>query len=148
MQILQFPDNSWGLTVLKDIFLRFIGLKGLEMVWKKSSLIWNFSPWFWLKNPCFSLISLTGKSLQNFPWIPWFPWSVGTLKFYSPNCSQLRACYPIPWLRKWDEQFWCHSPVANLMGFSIDFQFHASFCSSIMQSVTNWFQGKKLPMPH
>ena len=64
---------------LKKIFLRFIGLKGLKMVWKKSSLIWNFFPWFWLKNPCFSLISLTGKSLQKFPWIPWFPWSVGTL---------------------------------------------------------------------
>ena len=80
MQILQFPDSSWGLTVLKNIFLRFIGLKGLKMVWKKSSLIWNFFPWFWLKTPCFSLISLTGKSLQNFPWIPWFPWSVGTLK--------------------------------------------------------------------
>ena len=32
-------------------------------------------------NPCFSLISLTGKSLQNFPWIPWFPWSVGTLYY-------------------------------------------------------------------
>ena len=49
------------------------------MAWKKSSLIWNFFPWFWLKNPCFSLISLTGKSLQKFPWIPWFRWSVGTL---------------------------------------------------------------------
>ena len=46
------------------------------MVWKKSSLIWTFFPWFWLKTPGFSLISLTGKSLQNFPWIPW---SVGTL---------------------------------------------------------------------
>ena len=76
MQILQFPDSSWGLTVLKNIFLRFIGLNGLQMVWKKSSLIWNFFPWFWLKTPGFSLISLTGKSLQNFPWIPW---SVGTL---------------------------------------------------------------------
>ena len=53
MQILQFPDSSWGLTVLKNIFLRFIGLKGLKMVWKKSSLIWNFFPWFWLKNPFF-----------------------------------------------------------------------------------------------
>ena len=82
MQILQFPDSSWGLTVLKNIFLRFIGTKGLKMLWKKSSLIWNFFPWFWLKNPCFSLISLTGKSLQNFPWIPWFPWSVGILPLY------------------------------------------------------------------
>ena len=79
MQILQFPDSSWDLTVLKNIFLRFIGLKGLKMVWKKSSLIWNFFPWFWLKTH-FSLISLTGKSLQIFPWIPWFPWSVGTLQ--------------------------------------------------------------------
>ena len=85
MQILQFPYSSWGLTVLKNIFLRFIGLKGLKMVWKKSSLIWNFFPWFWLKN-LFSPISLTGKSLQNFPWIPWFPWSVGTLKNLS-HCT-------------------------------------------------------------
>ena len=76
MQILQFPENSWGLTVLKNISLRFTGLKGLKMVWEKSSLIWIF-PWYWLKTPCFPLISLTGKSLQNFPW---FPWSVGTLR--------------------------------------------------------------------
>ena len=33
---------------------------------------------FSLKTPV-SLISLTGKSLQNFPW---FPWPVGTLVFY------------------------------------------------------------------
>ena len=99
MQILQFPDSSWGLTVLKNIFLRFIGLKGLEMVWKKSSLIWNFFPWLWLKNPCFSLISLTGKSLQNFPWIPWFPWSVGTLStclapiHYLATCTTLSSVF-------------------------------------------------------
>ena len=90
MQILQFPDSSWGLTVLKNIFLGFIGLNGLKMVWKKSSLIWNFFPWFWLKTPSFSLISLTGKSLQNFPWIPWFPWSVGTLPF--PDTCWLQLC--------------------------------------------------------
>ena len=69
-QLVQFPDSSWDLTVLKNVFLRFLGLKGLKMVWGKSSLIWNIFPWFWLKIPFFTLISLTGKSLQNFPWIP------------------------------------------------------------------------------
>ena len=42
----------------------------------------NLFLWFWLRTPCFSLISLTGKSVQNFPWIPW---SVGTL-------TQIEAC--------------------------------------------------------
>ena len=82
MQILQFPDSSWGLTVLKNIFLRFIGLKGLKMFWEKKVPDLNFFPWFWLKIPCFSLISLTRKSLQNFPW---FPWSVGTLRYLMHN---------------------------------------------------------------
>ena len=72
MQILQFPDSSWGLTVLKNIFLRFIGLNGLKMVWKKSSDLKFFSlilaenPRFfpdfpdWKKSSKFSLNSLIG----------------------------------------------------------------------------------------
>ena len=72
---MQFPDNSWDLIVLKNIFLRFKGLKGLKMIWKKVPWSEIFFPDFGWKT-CFSLISLTGKSLQNFPW---FPWSVGTL---------------------------------------------------------------------
>ena len=32
------------------------------------------------ENPCFTLISLTGKNCQIFPW---FPWSVGTLNLFS-----------------------------------------------------------------
>ena len=76
MQILQFPDSSWGLTVLKNIFLRFIGLKGLKMVWKKSSLIWNFFPWFWLKNPVFPWFPWLEKVFKIFPEFPdrWEPW--------------------------------------------------------------------------
>ena len=62
---------------LKSFFS--LTLKGWKWFWKKSSLISKFFPWFWLKTPCFSLISLTGKSLQNFPCIPWFSWSVGAL---------------------------------------------------------------------
>ena len=61
---------------LKKHFPQIYRFKRFENGLEKSSLIWNFFPWFWLKNSCFSLISLTGKSLQNFPWIPW---SVGTL---------------------------------------------------------------------
>ena len=76
MQILQFPDGSWGLTVLKNIFLRFIDLKSLKMVWKKSSLIWNFFPWFWLKNPFFPDFPdwKVFKIFPEFPdrWEPWF----------------------------------------------------------------------------
>ena len=64
---------------LKKHFPQIYRSKRFENGLKKSSLIWNIFPWFWLINPCFSLISLTGKSLQKFPWIPWFPWSVGTL---------------------------------------------------------------------
>ena len=74
MQILLFPDSSWGLTVLKNIFLRFIDLKGLKMVWEKSSLIWIFFPDFgwkipvfpdfpdWKKSSKFSLNSLIGRN--------------------------------------------------------------------------------------
>ena len=56
---------SWQLlrfNVLKNIFLRFIGLKGLKMVWEKSSLIWNFFPWLWLKNLFFPDFSDWKKS--------------------------------------------------------------------------------------
>ena len=73
MQILQFPDSSWGLTVLKNIFLRFIGLNGLKMGWKKSSLIWNFFPWFWLKNPVFPWFPWLEKVFKIFPEFPDFP---------------------------------------------------------------------------
>ena len=64
---------------LKNIFLRFIGLKGLKMVWKKKFPDLKYFSLILAEKPCFSLISLTGKSLQKSPWIPWFPWSVGTL---------------------------------------------------------------------
>ena len=73
---------SWQLlrfNSLKKHFPQIYRFKRFKNGLEKSSLIWNFFPWFWLKNPCFPLISLTGNSLQNFPWIPWFPWSVGTL---------------------------------------------------------------------
>ena len=64
------------------------------MVLKKVPWFQIFSPWFWLKTPCFSLIFLTGKSLQKFPWIPRFPWSVGTLIYF----TQLTAsCCCILW---------------------------------------------------
>ena len=96
MQILQFPDSSWGLTVLKKIFFRFIGLKGLKMVWKKSSLIWNFFSLILAEKSLFSLISLTGKSLQNFPWIPWFPWLVGTLCWTKQH-------HPVSKISNWPE---------------------------------------------
>ena len=71
---------------IKNIFLR---LKGLKIIWKKSSLFWIF-PWFWLKSPCFSL---TGKSLQNFPWL------MGTLQW-----------------NVWE--FWTESNVATLIKIS------------------------------
>ena len=65
MQILQVPDSSWGLTVLKNIFLRFIGLKGLKMVWKKVPWFEIFFPDFGWKTPVF----------------PWFPWLEKSSKF-------------------------------------------------------------------
>ena len=74
---------SWQLlrfNSLKKHFPQIFGFKWFENGLRKGSLIWNFFPDFGWK-PRFSLISLTGKSLQNFPWIPWFPWSVGTLQF-------------------------------------------------------------------
>ena len=70
MQILQFPDSSWGLTVLKNIFLRFIGLKGLKWFGKKVPWFEIFFPDFgwkplffpdfpdWKKSSKFSLNSL------------------------------------------------------------------------------------------
>ena len=63
---------SWqllSLTVLKNIFLRFIGLKGLKMVWKKVPWFQIFFPDFgwktlffpdWKKSSKFSLNSLIG----------------------------------------------------------------------------------------
>ena len=78
---------SWQLlrfNSLKNIFLRFIGLKGLKMVWKKV-------PWF----EFFSLIlaenPLTGKGLQNFPW---FPCSVGTLTTGNTDPVTYSFIYP------------------------------------------------------
>ena len=66
---------SWHLLKKSFYSLKkhFPQIKRFENGLKKSSLIWNLFLWFWLKTPCFSLISVTGKSLQN------FPWSVGTL---------------------------------------------------------------------
>ena len=83
-------------------FFRLKGLKGWKWFWKKSSLISNFFPWFWLKTPCFSLISLTGKSLQIFPWIPSFSWSVGTLSrsiasVYFSTILRTDEEYQSPW---------------------------------------------------
>ena len=63
---MEFADSSWR-KVLKSEKKISPRLKGLKMVLKKSFPIWKFFPWFWLKTPYFSLISLTGKSLQNFP---------------------------------------------------------------------------------
>ena len=73
MEILQFPNSSWDLTVLKNIFLRFIGLKGLKMVWKKSSLIWNIFPDFGWKIPVFPWFPWLEKVFKNFPEFPDFP---------------------------------------------------------------------------
>ena len=105
------------------------------MVWEKSSLIWNFFPWFWLEIPCFSLISLTGKSLQNFPWIPWFPWSVGTLysvselwlrgilelhlSFVNPTDTQIRFTYKkidFKWkMSPWPKFSCCYAGVNEIL---------------------------------
>ena len=73
---------SWQLlrfNSLKKHFPQIYRFKRFETGLEKKFPNLKFFPWFWLKSPCFSLISLTGKSLQNFPWIPRFPWSVGTL---------------------------------------------------------------------
>ena len=79
MQILQFPDSSWGLTVLKNIFLRLIGLKGLKMFWKKSFLIWKFFPDFGWKPPFF----------------PWFPWLEKVFKIFSDFPDRWELCQNI-----------------------------------------------------
>ena len=79
MQILPQSAISWQLLKkrfysLKKIF--FLRLKGLEMVLKKSSLIWKFFHWFglnppplffpdfpdWKKSSKFSLISLIARN--------------------------------------------------------------------------------------
>ena len=75
-----------GFTVLKKPFPHIKRFKSLENGFWKKSLIWKFSPWFWLKFPCFPLISLTGKTFQKFPC---FPWLVGTLTFLSLGCAGL-----------------------------------------------------------
>ena len=72
MQILQFPDSSWGLTVLKNIFLRFIGLKGLKMVWKKVPWF-EFFPDFGWKTPVFPWFPWLEKVFKIFPEFPDFP---------------------------------------------------------------------------
>ena len=71
----------------------FLRLKVWKWFWKKFS-DFKFFPLILAENPHFSLISLTGKSLQKFPWIPLFPWSVGTLIHF----TQLTAsCCCILW---------------------------------------------------
>ena len=39
----------------------------------KISLIWNFFPWFWLKNTCFPWFPWLEKVFKNFPVFPDFP---------------------------------------------------------------------------
>ena len=70
---------SWQLLRFNSLKKHFPQIYRFKNGLEKKFPDLKFFPWFWLKNPCFSLISLTGKSLQNFPWIPWFPLSVGTL---------------------------------------------------------------------
>ena len=67
---------------LKKHFPQIYRFKRFENVLGKKVPDLKFFPWFWLKTPCFSLISLTRKSLQKFPW---FPWSVGTLRYLMHN---------------------------------------------------------------
>ena len=57
---------------LKKHFPQIFRSKRFENGLKKSSLIWNMFPWFWLKTPRFSL---TGKVFKNFPEFPdrWEP---------------------------------------------------------------------------
>ena len=73
---------SWQLlrfNSLKKHFPQIYRFKRFENGLEKKFPDLKFFPLILAENPCFSLISLTGKSLQIFPWIPWFPWSVGTL---------------------------------------------------------------------
>ena len=74
MQILQLPHSSLGLTVLKNIFFRFIDFKHLKMVWKKSSLIWIF-PLILAENPLFFPDFPDWKVFKIFPDFPdqWEP---------------------------------------------------------------------------
>ena len=73
-------------------------------------------PWFEIfslilaENPCFSLISLTGKSLQIFPWIPWFPWSVGTLYIVCERLSVMQWQAPVGLICVRKSQFTLFSP--------------------------------------
>ena len=70
---------SWQLlrfNSLKNIFLRFIGLKGLKMVWKKKFPDLKFFPLILAEKPVFPWFPWLEKIFKNFPWIPW---SVGTL---------------------------------------------------------------------
>ena len=74
---------SWQLlrfNSLKKHFPQIYRLKRFENGLGKKFPDLNYFSWFWLKTPCFSLIFLTGKSLQIFPWFPRIPWSVGTLR--------------------------------------------------------------------
>ena len=70
---------SWQLlrfNSLKKHFPQIYRFKRFENGLEKKFPDLKFFSLILAENPCFSLISLTGKSLQIFPWIPW---SVGTL---------------------------------------------------------------------
>ena len=80
---------------------------------KYFSLIWNLFPWLRAKNPCFSLISLTGKIVQNFPW---FSWSVGCFQHLINPRSWIHAGIKVRWedaLRLFDlpQQMQCNATV-------------------------------------
>ena len=135
MQILphyvQFPDTSWGLTVLKNFFLRFLGLKGLKMVWEKVPWFEIFFRDFGGTPPVFPWFPWLEKVFKIFPEFPyrWEPWSESMLQQFCDNASYSVTenngvapewdCNPFlsEWLHcfQWEVYYQCHCRVVTAL---------------------------------
>ena len=73
MQILQFPDSSWGLTVLKKHFPQIYRFKRFENGLEKKFPDLKFFPLILAENPVFPWFPWLEKVFKIFPEFPDFP---------------------------------------------------------------------------
>ena len=94
------PTYHWGRCLQKHQFITitdippkkrfFLRLKCVENGFEKSSLIWNFFPWYWLKNPQFFPDFPDWKKFSKFSLIGGNPEQSGSLRTHA---AAVRRCF-------------------------------------------------------
>ena len=89
MQILQFPDSSWGLTVLKH-FPQIYRFKRFENGLEKKFPDLKFSPLILAEKPLFFPDFPDWKVFKIFPEFPdrWEPWWLSLVTAKKSNAAQ------------------------------------------------------------